>query len=132
MKHDSHFVALLTAPVEHGLVLVEAPNSSYRHDDWDPRRELVSAGPDSLYLSVRPSVDGPVEIGVMRKVNEAIDTDGLIYYDGFLESPRGVFIIHDADDLFTISVMGKRGRNRLKVIVDQEGLVSKMLIAFME
>ena len=45
-----------------GLMVVAAPESTDPHDDWDPRAEIVHAGPDSLYIGVRDTASGLVTV----------------------------------------------------------------------
>lgn len=128
LVHDESFVGQVVAPVDHGLVIIEEPESSYRHDEWDPRQEYVSAGPNSVYLSVRPSVDGPVEIGIARTSPATAIVVGEIYFEGTIETSSGWISVHDADDLFAFMIRCRRGENSLKVFVDRQGLVARMLV----
>lgn len=125
---DESLIGRATFFVHHGLIMIEDPESAFHHDDWDPALEDVSAGPDSVYLSVQPAVDGPVEIGIFR--SEAGLVDGVAYFDGDLVTSSGMFVIHDANDVMRFTVRAPRGRVRVEVHVDQPGLASRMSVAF--
>lgn len=111
--------------IDHGLVIIEDPQSSYLHD-WDPSSEYVSVGPDSLYLSVQSSVDGPVEIGIFK--SDAGHEDGAVYFDGEINVSSGAVVVHDANDVMRFTVRRPPGALRIRVLVDEEGLATRMKI----
>ncbi|MER5261517.1 hypothetical protein ABTZ99_05460 [Actinosynnema sp. NPDC002837] len=125
---DESLIGRATFFVDHGLIMIEDPESAFLHDLWDPAAEYVSAGPDSVYLSVQPSVDGPVEIGIFR--SEAGLVDGVTYFDGEIVTRSGRFVIHDANDVMCFTVRQPSGRARVRVNVDEPGLASRMSVAF--
>lgn len=129
LSPDESLIGRATFFVDHGLVMIEDPQSAYLHDDWDPSVEHVSAGPDSVYLSVQPSVDGPIEIGVFK--SEVGRADGVVYFDGEIATNSGSIVIHDANDVMRFAVRRPKGPVRIKVLVDEAGLASKMRIVFL-
>ncbi|WP_329787842.1 hypothetical protein V1227_24420 [Lentzea sp. DG1S-22] len=114
--------------IDHGLVIVEDPQSSYLHD-WDPSGEYVSVGPDSLYLSVQPSVDGPVKMGIFN--SDSGHDDGVVYFDGEITVSSGVIVVHDANDVLRFTVRKPKGPVGIRVLVDEGGLATKMKILFL-
>jgi hypothetical protein len=128
-SNDESLIGRATFFVDHGLIMIEDPESSYLHDDWDPATENVSAGPDSVYLSVQPSVDGPVEVGIFK--SESGRADGVVYFDGTIAVNSGRIMIHDADDVMCFTVRRPKGRVRIKVLVDEAGLASQMRVIFL-
>lgn len=129
LNHDDSFLGEIVVPIDHGLVMVEAEGSQALHDDWDPAHEFVSAEPDSLYLSVRPSVDGPVTIGIVDSA-QTNDATPIVYFDGTLRVESGVVVITEANEVVRFTVRRPRGDVRIKVLTDQMGLASTLLIAF--
>lgn len=127
---DDAFIGEVTFFVDHGLIMIEDPESAYLHDEWDPVAEYVSAGPDSLYLSVRPSVDGPVTI-VIAKAEIADSPAKVVYFDGAIETGSRNIVVHDANDVARFALTRPNGPNRLKVFVDQAGLASHLLVVFL-
>ena len=110
------------------MVLIEDPESSYLHGDWDAASEYGNVGPDSVYLSVQPSVDGPVEIGIFESGSGL--ADGVVYFDGEVATNSGRIMIHDANDVVRFMVRRASGKNRIKVLVDEAGLASWMRVLF--
>ncbi|MFC8827591.1 hypothetical protein ACFT9I_19880 [Streptomyces sp. NPDC057137] len=128
-SRDESLIGRATLFVDHGLIMIEDPASSYLHDGWDPASEYVSAGPDSVYLSVQPSVDGPVEIGIFT--SESGRADGVLYFGGSISVKSGGIVIHDADDVMRFTVRKTKGKVRIKVLVDEAGLASQMRVVFL-
>lgn len=128
-SHDEKLIGRATFFVDHGLVMVEDPESACLHEDWDPAIEYVSAGPDSVYLSVQPSVDGPVELGIFE--SDSGRADGVVYFDGEIATNTGSITIHDANDVVRFTVRRRRGQVRVKVLADEAGLASRMRIVFL-
>ncbi|WP_406362745.1 hypothetical protein [Streptomyces sp. NBC_01579] len=128
-SRDESLVGRATFFVEHGLIMIEDPESSYLHDGWDPATEYVSAGSDSVYLSVQPSVDGPIEIGIFK--SESGRADGVVYFDGEIAVHSGFIVIHDANDVMRFAVRKPKGQVRIKVLVDEAGLASQMRVVFL-
>jgi hypothetical protein len=128
-SHDEHLIGRATFFVDHGLVMVEDPQSAYLHDDWDPATEYVSAGPDSVYLSVQPSVDGPLEVGIFE--SDSGRADGVVYFDGEIATTSGSILIHDANDVMCFTVRRRKGQVRVKVLVNEAGLASQMRVVFL-
>jgi hypothetical protein len=125
---DESLIGRVAFFIDHGLLIIEDPNSEYLHDSWDPAREYVSIGPDSIYLSVQPSVDGPVEIGIFKSDSES--SGGVVYFDGEISVNSGRVVIHDANDVMQFTVRKPRGQVRLKVLVDEAGLATRMKVVF--
>ncbi|WP_131738182.1 hypothetical protein [Actinomadura roseirufa] len=117
-------------PVDHGLIIVEDPASQADHDDWDPFCEFVSAKPDSVYLSVRPSVDGPVEV-IIVKGEGGHDRASSRYFEGAIHAKGLYLVIRDADDVVRFSVRCGPGENLIRIMVDEPGLVSCMVVMFL-
>jgi hypothetical protein len=127
---DERILGSVRFYVDHGLIIVEDPDSGYGHDEWDPANEFVSAGPDSLYLSVQPSVDGPVEV-VISKAEIVSQRASHLYFDGNLHLKGRYVVVHDADDVMRFSVRRSQGSNRVRVMVDEPGFVSYMVVMFL-
>jgi hypothetical protein len=127
---QSHLVASATVPVDHGLIIIEDSNGKYGHDEWDPATDFVSVGSDSVYLSVRSSVDGPVEVTVVKS---EVRSDELrtVYFDGVIQVPTRLALVHDADDVVKISMRCAMGESRVRVMVDRPGLAARMLVMFL-
>jgi hypothetical protein len=128
---DDGVIGYAVFRVDHGLIILEDPGSEYDHADWDPATQFVSAGPDSLYLSVRPSVDGPVEV-VLATEEVASERARHVYFDGDLNLHSRYAVLHDADDVVRFTVRYRQGRRRVRVMVDEPGFVSYMVVSFLD
>lgn len=130
LNHDEGLIGRATFFVDHGLLMIEDPESSDLHDGWDAASEYVSIAVDSIYLSVQPSVDGPVEIGIFKSDDASDFVDGAaVYFDGSISTGSGWIIIHDANDVMRFTVRRPKGSGRVKVLVDRAGLASIVRIA---
>lgn len=124
---DDRLLGSIAFRADHGLIIVESPESTYAHDEWDPGVEFVSIGSDSLYLSVQPSVDGPINL-VIAKSEVDFTEGGHVYFDGALNIEGSYVIVRDADDVVRFSVRCRSGENRIRVVVDEPGLARFMAI----
>lgn len=127
---DDQVLGVVQYGIEQGLIIIEDADSRYAHDDWDPSVDFVSAGPDSIYLSVQPAVDGPIELIIS---NGEFNTQGAghVYFDGMLRTAGSYAVIRDASDVMRFSVRRPRGENHIRIVVDEPGFVSKMYIMFL-
>lgn len=131
LNHDVGLIGRATFFVDHGLIMIEDPESSDLHDGWDPASEYVSVAEDSIYLSVQPSVDGPVEIGIFKSDDGSdVAHDAEVYFDGAISTSTGWIVIHDANDVMRFTIRKSKGSGRVKVLVDRAGLASKVRITF--
>lgn len=126
LNRDEGLIGRVTFFIDHGLLIVEDRDSADLHDDWNAANDHVSAVEDSLYLAVRPSVDGPVEIGVFQ--TDDPDSDGEVYFDGTLRTTSGWIVIHDANDVMRFTIRRPRGLVGIRILVDRANFVSQMRI----
>ncbi|GAA0613492.1 hypothetical protein HPO96_26765 [Kribbella sandramycini] len=113
--------------VERGLIIVEDPASRDGHEDWDPAAGFVSAGPDSIYLSVQPAVDGPIDLVVSDGRYHSPKT-AYVYFDGLLRTAGPYVVVRDSDDVLRFSVRRPPGDSRVRVLVDEPGLAAAVHI----
>lgn len=116
-------------PVDQGLLIIEDPESSFGHDEWDPAAEFVSAGDDSLHLSVRPSEDGPVDLVIATSDPGEAGVDA-VYFDGTMRFPSKQAVIRDAGEVMRFAVRCPQGQSRVRVLVDHPGLAARMVVIF--
>ena len=127
---DVRIKGFVSYSIDQGLLIIDDLNSTFGHDEWDPAAEFISVGADSVYLSVRPSVDGRIEI-VIAGPGVAVDGIDTIYYDGVIKLPSKMAVIHDANDVMRFSMRRPAGESHVRVLVDRPGLVARMLVIFM-
>lgn len=93
-----------------GLLVVSSPDSVDDHAGWDPARENVHAGKDSLHVSVRQSASGPVAVAC---VEEPAIPQGLeLLHRGVIRLELPV-----ERDLNTVSVYGDDPAEPAEVVV---------------
>jgi hypothetical protein len=72
-----------------------------RHDDWDTQTDSIHAGPDSLYVSVRPAAMDLVAVSVMR---DGGDVDGLHLRTDLLSISSGRLMVADPEETVRLVV----------------------------
>ncbi|MFC0112201.1 hypothetical protein [Kibdelosporangium aridum] len=127
LSDNVEIVASLRYGNDHGLMIIEDPESTFAHADWDAAESPVSAGPDSLYLSVQPYVDGPVEIAIARKGYDNPQAPH-VYFSGELNVRGRYLIVRDADDVMRYAIRCRSGLNKVRVMADEPGLASLLVI----
>lgn len=120
-----------TAFFEHGLLLVHDSETRAAHEDWDATTDLVHFDTDSLYIVVRPMVEGPVTVTAFDSDWEEMDavTDMIQVFDGEFPSKFGLTVFHDPNDSVVMKVRGNRGNQRLRVWVDQPEWAVNVVVA---
>jgi hypothetical protein len=109
-------IGALTAGFAHGLMVIAAPESKDSHDDWEPSRQPVHAGPDSMYIGVQSSASGLVSI----ECHDASGPEaGLVpLYLGQLSVPSSKFIIYDPNATFLLTVLTESERTSVALFGD--------------
>lgn len=92
----------LAASFRYGLAMIAAPETTDTHDDWDAATAPVHAGPDSLYVSVRPSAMGLVKISVFE--DHQVDGSLLPLFSGRISLPSSSLMLTDPDDYVRLVV----------------------------
>jgi len=127
MAHEELFRA--SVEIRAGLVIVEDVDSSDLHDDWDLSESFVDASRSSIYVSVQPSVDGPVDVSVH---DGAEHVSGMqLYYEGEVVLKSKLCLIYDADEVLLFSVSCPSGSARIRILADEPGLASEIAIFFL-
>ncbi|MBT2209192.1 hypothetical protein [Actinomadura sp. NEAU-AAG7] len=116
------------AGIRAGLILVEDPQSSDSHEDWEPMDSFVDAGPSSIYVSVQPSVDGPVTIAVLD--GDEVISGMQLYYEGELILDSKSCVVFDVDESFSFLVPCPSGSARIRIYADELGLASSIAVIF--
>jgi len=119
-------IRALTAPVLHGCVFLRDVESKEAHEDWNPRVSRVSAGDDSVFFAVLPSVEGDVEFEIWR--GELYTPLPLVMYKGSIRLAHGAIVLHDPDDDFRLVVPGLGHGGPLSILVDDADFPTKVQI----
>ncbi|WUI00809.1 hypothetical protein OHR68_03040 [Spirillospora sp. NBC_00431] len=127
MAHGQLFQA--SVGIRAGLILIEDPASSDLHEDWEPGESFVDAADASIYLSVQPSVDGPVNVSVHDGLNSISGMQ--LYYEGEIILESNSCLIYDADEHLSFSVPCPSGSARLRILADEPGLAGNIAILFL-
>lgn len=116
--NNDNFIGGITAFFHHGLILVHDADSNAVHAGWDAMQP-VHLDTDSLYLAVRPSVEGPVTVCAYRDEPPECETqDMTLCLDNEFEWKSGFIRVHDPNDSVLLEAQGQCGRYRLRVLVD--------------
>jgi len=124
-----------TALHDHGILVIEQLASKADHEGWDVYAEGAHAVPDSLYVGVRPSMEGVVFTSV-RVLNSSPsetwrepDRDGLTQiFSGRLQVPGGVLLVGDSDANVEIRLPVTSGTAGVTVYVDVVGLAARVIV----
>ena len=112
------FVGSFCVFAQHGLLIFRDVRSVDTHHGW-AGGDLVHAAPDSIYLRVRTSVDGPVSVEVFEDESAELILEGAILFDGTVSSEHGEFVLHDPDNWISMKVVTDHpGAARLRVSGD--------------
>lgn len=113
-----------------GLVVVSAPASTDAHSDWDPSVQPLHAGPDSLYVSIRPAAGGLVSIACVEGPYAPEGVGRM--YTGDLVLPGASLAIYDPDGAVDLRLPVARERNTVDVYGDDPEESSKLWIVLTE
>lgn len=127
MAHGRLFQA--SVDIRAGLILIEDPASSDMHDDWDPDESFVDAARSSIYVSVQPSVDGPVNVSVYDGPEPVSGMQP--YYEGGVVLDSNSCLIYDADERLSFSVPCPSGSAQIRILADEPGLAGNVVIVFL-
>ncbi|MEU4560463.1 hypothetical protein AB0F72_18965 [Actinoplanes sp. NPDC023936] len=123
---DDGFVGSFRVFAQHGLLIFRDVQSVDTHEGYHGRVP-VHARPDSVYLKVRTSVDGPVSVEVFEDESEDLALDGAVLFDGTISSGYGEFVLHDPDNWISMKVItDSPGEARFRVSADDERLPSEL------
>lgn len=110
----------------HGLLVVSDPGSRDSHDDWDPAREAVHAGPDSLYVSVLQAASGLVSVIVAERGE--IDERAQLLYGGEIFLPSLSVQLYEPSESFHLNILVEREVNSIQVYGDDSDESSEIAI----
>jgi hypothetical protein len=91
MQEGDGFLGSFCVFAQHGLLIFRDVESTDRHNGFDGR-QVVHAAADSIYLAVRPSVDGPVAVDVFDDGSDDFRFDEALLFDGVISSKHGQFV----------------------------------------
>ncbi|WP_326834883.1 hypothetical protein VSH64_08135 [Amycolatopsis rhabdoformis] len=105
-----------TARFAHGLLVIASPDSTDDHAGWDPAREPVHAGPDSLYVGVRQSASGPVAVACLEEPapHGALD----VLFRGEITLARASIALYDPHGQLRLERPVERDLNRITLYGD--------------
>ena len=87
-----------TVDCDHGIVLVEPLGSQADHFDWDVATSSTHLEGDSLYVAMRPSMEGEVTVSVRCADLAGEPPDDLTpVFNGRLSVPTRTLLIGDSD-----------------------------------
>ncbi|NJP35695.1 hypothetical protein [Micromonospora thermarum] len=126
---DANLLGSFVMFFDHGLLVIEDAESGAAHEDWDAASEYVHFDQDSLYVAVQSVVDGAVAVTAYRDSAPSHETEGLVEaFSGEFDSEFGRFRIHDSDNRAVLTITGRRGRNRVTVLVDEFNWAARVVV----
>jgi hypothetical protein len=114
------------ARFSHGLLVISAPESTDAHDDWNSAEQAIHAGPDSIYVGVRDTATGLVEV-VCAEGDDA-NTDLGEVFSGHLMLPSARLKFYDPDETVTMIVPVGAERMGVKLFADDDEEPSKVYV----
>ncbi|WIV59231.1 hypothetical protein [Amycolatopsis nalaikhensis] len=123
------YAGSIVAFFQHGLLIVEDAASQAVHESWDAASERTHFDDDSLFVAVRPHVDGPVRVDVFVDEIPEKFADGLVEcFDGVLPLRSGVVCVHDSDDLVRLTRRISVDQPHFGVLVNDTERVDRVLV----
>ncbi|MGV9297444.1 hypothetical protein [Amycolatopsis sp. NPDC003676] len=99
-----------------GLLVVSSPDSVDDHSGWDPARESVHAGKDSLHVAVRQSASGAVAVSCVEEpvVPERLE----LLHRGVIQLARSLVLLYDPNGQLRLELPVERELNAVSVYGD--------------
>jgi hypothetical protein len=120
--------ASCTARFAHGLIVAAAPESREKHDEWDPARDLVHGGRDSLFIAVRQAASGVATVECLQ--GPFAPPGKVLTYSGRLVLPHASLVISDPNETVRLEIPVPNVENQVEVFgdgTDEPGEVSIVL-----
>jgi hypothetical protein len=109
-----------------GLVMVEAPETTDAHEDWNAGAEKVHARPDSLYVCVRDTAMGLVRISCFDGDQPRSEL-GLLF-SGSLSLPSARLRICDPDESISMVLPVEGKAMTVTIYADDSDAASELQI----
>jgi hypothetical protein len=116
----------ITASFAHGLLIIAAPESTDAHDSWDAATQAVHGGRDSIYVSVRQSASGLVQVECRE--GDGIERGLIRLYSGDLDLPSKKFIVYDPNETVLLTVLTDFEKVGVELYGDHEDESAKILV----
>ena len=103
----------------HGLVILKSEESDCVHENWDPGVDPLDFGGDSLAISVRNPIDGPITLEALDSSTlEALPDDlNEIHNETWACDPEELCITDASGDIF-VRLHSTEEDRRVRVFVD--------------
>lgn len=129
MTSKASFRGGFTTYFQHGMLIIEDPESQAQHDGWGDVESLVSVERDSLYLGVIPSVDGPVEVSVYEETAPSEEIKDLeLRFSGEIHTQHGTLRLRDPEDTICLEVQGARLTMSVRIYANSGDWIDRVII----
>lgn len=129
MTSKSGFRGEFTVYFQHGMLIIEDPESRARHQEWGESASLVSIEPDSIYLGVIPSVDGPVKVSVYDEPAPSEEVRDLeSRFSGNIHTKHGVLRVHDPEDSVSLIVQCSKSTVGIRIYANGGDWIERVLL----
>jgi hypothetical protein len=112
---------------DHGILVVEQLGSRAEHVFWNVDADGAHVEADSLYVAVRPSMEGAVSTSVRSAAVSPTENLELVV-EARLEVSSGVLLVGDSDRNVELRLPVNSGTVEVAVFVDEIGFASHALI----
>ncbi|MGW7533300.1 hypothetical protein [Amycolatopsis sp. NPDC054798] len=109
-----------------GLLVVSSPDSVDDHSDWDPARESVHAGRDSLHVAVRQSASGAVAVACAE--HPFLPEGRELLHRGVIELARASILIYDPNGQLRLEFPVERDFNAISVYGDDAAEPAEVVV----
>lgn len=109
-----------------GLLVVSSPNSVDDHSSWDPARENVHAGKDSVHVPVRQSASGLVAVACVEE--PAIPKGLALVHRGVIQLARSSIVLYDPNGQLRLELPVERDLNAISVYGDDPAEPAEVVV----
>ena len=115
-----------------GLLVIGDPESTDAHGSWDPRVQMVHAGPDSLYVAVKDSSGGLVAVTCVDGGEGDDGTSLGLLFSGRLELSVPRLKFYDPDESISMTVPVRDLSVQVDIYVDDTDEPGELLIRLVQ